>query len=33
MGKVGGNTWSVDNIVEGELINEWACLEEEGQWL
>lgn len=33
MGKVGGNTWSVDNIVEGELVNERACLQEEGQRL
>ena len=33
MGEIGRNTWSVDNIVEGELVNEWACLEEKGQWL
>ncbi len=33
MRKVGGNTWGVDNIVKRELVNEWAGLEEEGQWL
>lgn len=33
MGEIGSNTWGVDNIVEGELIDERAVLEEEGQRL
>lgn len=33
MGEIGGNTWGVDNIVEGELIDERAVLQEEGQRL
>ena len=33
MGEIGSNTWGVDNIVEGELIDERAELEEEGQRL
>lgn len=33
MGQVGSNTGSVDNIVQGELVNEGAELQEEGQWL
>ena len=33
MGEISGNTWGVDNIVESELIDERAGLEEEGQWL
>lgn len=33
MGQIGGNTGGVDNIVEGELIDERAVLEEEGQRL
>lgn len=33
MREVGGNTRSVDNIVESELIDERASLEEEGQRL
>lgn len=33
MGEIGGNTWSVDNIIEGELVNERGELEEEGQRL
>ena len=31
--KVRGNTGSVDDIVEGELVDERASLEEEGQRL
>lgn len=27
------NTWSIDNIVQGELGDERAGLEEKGQWL
>lgn len=33
VGEIGGNTGGVDNIVEGELIDERAELEEEGQRL
>lgn len=33
MGKVGGNTGGVDDIVEGKLVNEGRELEEEGQRL
>lgn len=33
MGEIGSNTWSVYDIVESELGNEWGSLEEEGQWL
>ena len=33
MGKVGGYTGGVDDIVEGELVDERAGLEEEGQRL
>lgn len=33
MGKIGGNTWGIDDIVEGELINERRGLEEKRQWL
>ena len=33
MGEVGGDTGSVDDIVEGEVVDERARLEEEGQWL
>lgn len=33
MGKVGGNTRSVDDIVEGKLVDEGGELEEEGQRL
>lgn len=33
MGEISGNTWGVDDIVEGQLIDEWAGLEEEGQRL
>ena len=33
MGKVGGHAGSVDDIVEGELVDERASLEEEGQRL
>jgi hypothetical protein len=33
VGKVGGYARSVDDIVEGELVDERAGLEEEGQWL
>lgn len=33
VGEISGNTWGVDNIVESELIDERAGLEEEGQWL
>ena len=33
VGEIGSNTWGVDNIVEGELIDERAELEEEGQRL
>ena len=33
MGKVGGHAGGVDDIVEGELVDERASLEEEGQRL
>lgn len=33
VGEIGSNTGGVDNIVEGELIDERAGLEEEGQRL
>jgi len=33
VGEVGGDTGSVDDIVEGEVVDERARLEEEGQWL
>jgi hypothetical protein len=33
VGKVGGHAGSVDDIVEGELVDERASLEEEGQRL
>lgn len=33
MGQVGGDTWCVHNIVEGEVVDERAGLEEERQWL
>jgi hypothetical protein len=33
VGEIGGNAWGVDNIVEGELIDERGSLEKEGQWL
>ena len=31
--KIGRDTWSVDDIVQGELSDQWRGLEEEGQWL
>jgi hypothetical protein len=33
VGEVGSNTGGVDNIVEGELINERRSLQEEGEGL
>jgi len=30
VGQVGGDTWRVDNIVEGEVVDQRAGLEEEG---
>ena len=33
VGEIGSDTWSVHNIVKGELIDERASLEEEGQRL
>ena len=33
MGKICSNTWSVDYIVESELVNERGGFAEEGQWL
>lgn len=33
MGKVGGDTWSVDDIVKSELVDERASLHEEGERL
>jgi hypothetical protein len=33
VGEIGGNTWGVDNIIEGELVHEGAELEEKGQRL
>lgn len=33
MGKIGSDTGRVDDIVEGELVNEGAVLEEQGQRL
>lgn len=33
MREISCNTGGVDNIVEGELVNEGAELEEKGQWL
>lgn len=33
VGEIGGNAWCVDDIVEGEFVDERAGLEEEGQWL
>lgn len=33
MGEIGGDTWGVDDIVEGELVDERAGLEEEREWL
>lgn len=33
MRKIGGNTGCVDDIVEGEVVDQRAGLEEEGQWL
>jgi hypothetical protein len=33
MGEVGGDAGGVDDIVEGELVNEGRGLEEQGQWL
>ena len=33
MGKVGGDTWSVDDIVESELVDKRASLHEEGERL
>ena len=33
VGEIGGDAWGVDDIVEGELVDERACLEEEGEGL
>ncbi len=33
VGQVGRHAWGVDDIVEGELVDEWGRLEEEGEWL
>jgi hypothetical protein len=33
MGEICCNTWSVDNIVQGQFGDEGRGLEEEGQWL
>ena len=33
VGEIGSNTGGIDNIVEGQLIDERAVLEEEGQRL
>ena len=33
VGEIGGDTWSVDNIIERELVNEGAELQKQGQWL
>ena len=33
VGKVGGDTWGIDDIVEGKLVNEGAGLQQEGQRL
>ena len=33
VGEIGGNARGVDDIEQGELIDEWAKLEEEGQGL
>ena len=33
MGEIGGHTRGVDHIVEGELVDERASLEEEGERL
>lgn len=33
MRQVSGDTWGVDDIVEGEFGDERRGLEEEGQWL
>lgn len=33
MAQIRTDTWCVDNIVEGELIDKWGCLEEEGKRL
>jgi hypothetical protein len=31
--KIGSYTGSIDDIVKGELRDEWASLEKEGKWL
>ena len=33
MRQVGGDAWGVDDIVEGQVVDEWAGFEEEGEWL
>ena len=33
VGEVRGDAGGVDDIVEGEVVDEWAGLEEEGEWL
>ena len=33
MREVRGNTWCIDNIIQGELIDEWACFEQQRQRL
>jgi hypothetical protein len=33
VGQIGSDTGRVDDIVESELVNELAGLEEKGQWL
>ena len=33
MREIGCDTWSVDDIVEGEMVDEWAGLEKEGERL
>jgi len=33
VGKVGRDARGIDDIVEGELVNQWADFHEERQWL
>jgi len=33
MREIGGDTWRIDNIVQCQISDDRAGLEEEGQWL
>lgn len=33
VGKISGNAWGVDDIIERQVFDKWRLLEEQGKWL